>query len=202
MRRSLISPSPHSLARDKRGATVIEFAIVIPVLAMILLFLFDAGYYLYAKAILGGEVNAAGRASTLETATDETRDTLDARVSERVENLVHNGTVTFDRTAYKSYGRAQSKAESFVDGNSNGNCDNNESFDDANRNGTRDLDSGVTGGGGAKDVTIYTATLRYVRLFPIASFIGIDPNVTLSATTILRNQPFDKQAEPTIGHCT
>lgn len=201
MRGALATGSP-SLVRDERGATVVEFAIVIPVLAMILLFLFDAGYYLYAKAILGGEVNAAGRSSTLETATDESREALDARVAQGVTNFVHGGEVTFDRTAYKSYARAQSKAEMFIDSNGNGACDNNEQFDDANRNGIRDLDSGVSGGGGAKDVTIYTATLTYVRLFPIAGFIGIDPNVTITATTVLRNQPFDKQAEPIIGHCT
>lgn len=190
-----------SLARDERGATIVEFAIVIPVLSMILLFLFDAGYYLYAKAVLAGEVNAAGRASALETASDETRGLLDQRVSSQVKSLVPTGDLSFLRTSYKSYSRAQMKAEAFTDANGNGHCDNNEVFDDANRNGVRDLDSGVDGGGGAKDVTIYTATLRYRRLFPLINFIGGDPDVTLSSTTILRNQPFDKQAEPILGNC-
>lgn len=191
-----------SLVRDERGATIVEFAIVIPVLAMILLYLFDTGYYLYAKAVLGGEVNAAGRASSLETASDETRGTLDQRVSTQVKRLVPTGNVSFLRTSYKSYSRAQTKAEAFNDVNGNGRCDNNETFDDANRNGTRDLDSGVDGGGGAKDVTIYTATLRYRSLFPLKNFIGGNPDVVLTSSTILRNQPFDKQAEPLLGKCT
>ncbi|BAV64148.1 hypothetical protein SCLO_1011080 [Sphingobium cloacae] len=195
-------PLPSSRLRtDERGVTALEFALVSPVLLMMLMFLFDTGYYLYAKAILAGEVNAAGRASTLETATDELRDTLDAQVSTAVERLVPNGHMEFQRMAYKSYGRAQAKAEDFVDANNNGVCDNGESFDDANRNGTRDLDSGVSGGGGAKDVTVYTATLRYDRLFPLNGFLGVGREVTMSSSTLLRNQPFDKQAEPLIGTC-
>lgn len=191
-----------SLFVDTRGATLVEFAFVAPVLVLMLMFLFDAGYYLYARAILSGEVQAAGRASALETATDANRALLDASVDAAVKRLVGGGTLTFDRLAFKSYGRAQARAEAFVDSNSDGICNNNEAFDDANRNGFRDTDSGVAGQGGAKDVTIYSVTLRYTRLFPMASLLGWSPDVNMTATTILRNQPFDKQAEALLGHCS
>ena len=195
-------PFRRSLAADAQGATVVEFAIVAPVLVLILMFLFDMGYYLYARAILGGEVQAAGRASALETATDTNRALLDASVETAVKNLVGGGTFTFDRLSFKSYGRAQTRAESFVDSNSDNICNNNESFDDANRNGIRDTDSGLAGQGGAKDVTIYSVTLRYNRLFPMASLLGWSQQVSITAHTILRNQPFDKQAEALIGKCS
>lgn len=191
-----------TLLRDAGGATIVEFAFVAPVLILLLMFLFDAGYYLYAKSILTGEVLAAGRSSALETATQENRDTLDTNVETAVKRLVSGGTMSFDRMAYKSYGRAQAKAEAFIDGNSNNICDANESFDDANVNGVRDLDSGTSGQGGAKDVTIYTVTLRYDRMFPMASLLGWGQEVTMRSSTLLRNQPFDKQAEAVIGHCT
>ena len=146
--------SGRSLTTDRQGATIVEFAIVAPVLVLILMFLFDMGYYLYARAILGGEVQAAGRASALETASDTNRALLDASVETAVKNLVGGGTFTFDRLSFKSYGRAQTRAEAFVDSNSDNICNNNESFDDAIRNGFRDTDSGVAGLGGAKDVSI------------------------------------------------
>ncbi len=201
-------PPPHPagvlrrLARCGRGATIVEFAIILPVFVMMLMFLFDTGYYIFASSVLGGEVNAVGRNSTLETATDANRTDLDQQLEAQVRRLVSAGQMNFKRVAYKSYGRAQAKAESFNDANNNGVCDNGESFDDANRNGTRDLDSGVESGGGARDVVIYTATLRYERIFPIATMLGWDKNVSISSSTILRNQPFDKQAEPLIGKCT
>ncbi|EZP72491.1 TadE family protein [Sphingomonas paucimobilis] len=190
------------LTRDSRGATIVEFAFVAPVLILFLMFLFDTGYYLYARSILTGEVLRAGRASTLETATDTNRAALDLAVETAVKRLVSGGTLEFDRMAYKSYGRAQAKAEAFIDSNNNNVCDNNESFDDANRNNVRDLDSGTSGQGGARDVTIYTVTLHYNRLFPMSSLLGWSQEVTMRASTLLRNQPFDKQAEALVGHCT
>ncbi len=197
-----VAAAPRRLASCGRGATIVEFAIILPVFILMLMFLFDTGYYIFASSVLGGEVNAVGRNSTLETATDANRTTLDQQLEAQVKRLVSNGSMTFDRVSYKSYGRAQSKAEAFNDANGNGICDNGESFDDANRNGTRDLDSGVVSGGGARDVVIYTATLTYERIFPIAAMLGWDKNVSISSSTILRNQPFDKQAEPLIGKCT
>ena len=95
-------PFRRSLAADAQGATVVEFAIVAPVLVLILMFLFDMGYYLYARAILGGEVQAAGRASALETATDTNRALLDASVETAVKNLVGGGTFTFDIPTYRA----------------------------------------------------------------------------------------------------
>lgn len=188
-------------ALDETGATLVEFAIVAPILVLILMFLFDAGYYFYARAVLSGEVQAAGRASALETATDTNRALLDAGVEGAVKKLVSGGMLSFERLAFKSYGRAQSRVESFIDSNGDGICNNNEGFDDANRNGVRDADSGVQGQGGAKDVTIYSVTLQYDRVFPMATLLGWNPRVSMTSRTILHNQPFDKQAEPLIGKC-
>lgn len=191
-----------ALGSDERGTTVIEFAIVAPVLLMMLMFMFDAGYEIFARSVLTGQVQAAGRASALETSTPISRAALDAQVETAVQRLVGNGEVTFQRTAYKSYSRAQNQAEEILTGNGDAVCDPGETFDDANRNGTRDLDSGESGQGGAKDVTVYTATLTYGRLFPLPRLMNGESDVTITATTLLRNQPFDKQAEPLIGTCT
>ncbi|MFZ2996745.1 TadE/TadG family type IV pilus assembly protein [Sphingobium sp.] len=189
------------LWRNSRGATIVEFAAVAPVLVLMLMFLFDTGFYILANSILGGEVNAAGRNATLETANDDSRKAMDDQVTAAVERLIPKAAMSYSRLAYKSYGRAQAKAESYNDLNADGVCNNNEPFDDANRNNVRDLDSGTTGGGSARDVVIYTATLKYDRLFPIAAMLGWNNQVTMSSSTILRNQPFDKQPEPLIGHC-
>lgn len=190
-----------SLRKDQKGATIVEFAIVAPVLIAILVFLFDIGYLLYASAILRGEVNAAGRSSTLETANDTTRADYDSRVRAQVNRLVPHGTVSFTRTAYNTYGLAQSRAEQFNDTNGNNICDNGESFVDANFNGRFDLDGGRDGGGGARDVVIYTATLEYDRLFPADAVLGFDRTVRIDATTLLRNQPFDAQSVPPTRTC-
>jgi hypothetical protein len=199
--RSVRRASVCALRRDQKGATIVEFAIVAPVLIAILVFLFDIGYLLYASAILRGEVNSAGRLSTLETANDARREDYDERVRSQVSRLVPHGTVTFTRAAYNTYGLAQSRAEPFNDTNGNDICDNGESFIDSNFNGRHDLDGGRDGGGGARDVVIYTATLEYDRLFPADAVLGFDRTVRIDATTLLRNQPFDAQSVPPTRTC-
>jgi Flp pilus assembly pilin Flp len=188
------------LHRDERGATIIEFAFILPVFAGLLMILFDTGYYLYARSVLAGEVNAAARLSALETATSANIAALDADVAQQVHRLVPHGNLTFERTAFKSY-RLASGLEPFKDADGDGVCNHGEPFDDGNNNGERDRDMGTPGTGGAKDAVLYTATLTYGRLFPLAGLLGWDQEATIAASAILRNQPFANQAEPAIGHC-
>lgn len=102
-----------NLWADARGATIVEFAIVAPILVVMLMFLFDTGYYLYARAILGGEVQAAGRASALETATDTNRVLLDTSVENAVKRLVGVApSRSIDCHSNPTAG-AQSRAEAF-----------------------------------------------------------------------------------------
>jgi hypothetical protein len=58
---------------------------------------------------------------------------------------------------------------------------------------------GANGIGGARDVVLYTANVTYPRMFPLHSMIGLPSNVTVSATTVLRNQPFDEQNDCITG---
>lgn len=189
------------LGRDTSGATIVEFAVVAPIFIGIIMFIFDMGFMAYARSILSGEVNAVGRASALETATDETRADMDARVAEQVRLIVPDGTVTFERESFNTYGLAQTRVEPFVDVNDNDRCDTGDSYLDLNGNSRFDLDGARTGGGGARDVVIYTATLQYTRIFPVAEFFGMDRDVELQARTILKNQPFDQQSQPNSRVC-
>ncbi|WP_172835898.1 TadE/TadG family type IV pilus assembly protein [Porphyrobacter sp. CACIAM 03H1] len=187
---------------DVSGATIVEFAVVAPVFLGVLMFIFDIAYLVYARAQLTGLVNAVGRASTLETANDETRSDMDARLTEQMRELVPHGEVEFERVSFNNYGLAQARAEPFVDTNDSNDCDAGESFLDLNGNGRHDLDGARVGGGGARDVVIYTVTLTYDRLFPVSALIGLDPSVEVQAQTLLKNQPFDLQAQPTTRVCT
>ena len=190
-----------NLGRDTSGATIVEFAVVAPIFIGIIMFIFDMGFMAYARSILSGEVNAVGRASALETATDETRADMDARVAEQVRLIVPDGAVTFERESFNTYGLAQTRVEPFVDVNDNDRCDTGESYVDLNGNSRFDLDGARAGAGGARDVVIYTATLRYTRFFPVAEFFGMNRDVELQARTILKNQPFDQQSQPNSRVC-
>ncbi|MFZ3482513.1 TadE/TadG family type IV pilus assembly protein [Sphingomonas sp. 3-13AW] len=183
------------LGTERRGATVVEFAIVAPVLAMLLMGAFDVAHTLYVDAALQGIVQKTARDSALEGGTSAaTAAALDKRVVDQVRPLASNADVTITRRFYRNYAAASArKAETFTDTNSNGTCDAGEPYEDTNLNGTWDADGGDAGQGGAKDATIYTATVTYPRMFPLWRMVGGSGTARVSATTVLRNQPYGDQ---------
>ncbi len=138
------------------------------------------------------------------------RDAIDLVVKNQILPLNRKATVTITRRFYRTFTKAsQATAETFNDSTSgtyaNGICDNNETFTDLNNNGVRDTDGGDSiNRAGARDNVVYTVTVSYKRLFPIHMFIGGSPTTTLTASTVLANQPYGDQSSydaPTEGHC-
>lgn len=190
------------LPGDDRGATIVEFAMVLPALLMTLMGLFDLGYNMYTAQMLQGAIQNAARLSTLEGAVQNAT-SIDAVVSRAVHAVSVNATLNFKRTAYSSFS-AVARPEDYTDVDGNGTCNNGEPFEDANGNGSWDADSGSSGFGGARDAVLYTVTVNYPRAFPIASLVpGMPSTVQLTATTVLRNQPYSLQntAVTVTGNC-
>jgi Flp pilus assembly protein TadG len=192
----------HRLARDQRGTAAIEFAFVAPVLLMIVFGLFDLGHNMYTGAMLQGAIQQSARNSTIEGADAHTAD-LDAIVTSAVQSIAPNATLQFNRQAYTAFSDV-SQPEEFVDSDSDNICNNGETFEDANGNGAWDNDRGSSGHGGARDAVLYSVTVNYPRMFPIAKFIpGQTADFTMKTETVLRNQPFGQQDTPTgTGTCT
>lgn len=198
------------LAEDQRGATIVEFAIVAPVLGMLLLGAFDVAHTLYMRAAIQGVVQKAARDLTLESglvAANQT--TLDNKVKAQVKQLANNGTVTITRQYYRTYEHAAaSKFEPWTDTNNNGTCDGpqgstpGEPYEDTNNNNRWDSTGGNLSQGGAKDAVLYTASISYPRFFPMYNLIGGSRTTKVTASTILRNQPYGDQAVPTVRNCT
>lgn len=118
-----------------------------------------------------------------------------------VRVIAKSATYTSSRKSYESFTKVA--PEPFTDTNGNGVRDIGECFDDINGNGTWDADPGVTGQGNASDVTLYTMTVTYPRLFPMPALLGWSSNATLSATTLLKNQPYASQTtRTTVSICT
>ena len=191
-----------ALVSDSSGATIVEFALVLPALLLTLLGLFDLGYNMYTAQMLQGAIQNAARLSTLQGASDNQAG-IDAVVTRAVHAVVPNATLGFNRKAYASFSDV-ARPEDFTDINANGTCDAGEPFEDANANGTWDADAGSDGFGGARDAVLYTVTVNYPRAFPVARLIpGQSDHLALTAVTVLRNQPFNIQNTPaaTTGNC-
>ncbi|MGB7374568.1 TadE/TadG family type IV pilus assembly protein [Pontixanthobacter sp.] len=176
-----------SLRDDEDGVSIVEFGMIAPVLCMMLLGFFDISYNMYANTMLQGAVQEAARNSALEASDSKA---IDAAVTAAVKDVANDATLTFDRKAYATF-TAVAKPEDFTDVNKDGACNDNEPFEDANNNGVWDSDQGQAGSGGARDAVLYNVTIKYPRAFPIAPFVGISEYHETTATTVLRNQPFE-----------
>ena len=191
-------------ARDARGATIVEFAMVAPVMGLVLLGAFDVGHTLYMRSVLQGILQKAARDATLETGlVTANQNTLDDKVKLQVRALANNSTITFSRKYYRSFtNAAAAQFEPYTDSNGNGTCNGGEPYQDNNNNGSWDATGGNSGQGGAKDAVLYTVTVSYPRFFPIYNFVGGSNTTVLTASTVLRNQPYGDQAVPTVRNCT
>lgn len=205
MIRPVLSPrrALRRLAKDHHGSTLIEFAMVAPVLMMMIFGLFDIAHTQYTASVLNGAIQKAGRDITLQSAT-ASEATIDTRVRDQVSSVMPRGsTVTFTKLSQFDFADVGAPEE-IVNDNGNGRCDAGETYIEANGLTGWQSNRGRTGLGGARDVVVYTATVTYPRLFPLFSMIGLPANVTLRSSTVLRTQPFAEQgARPTtVRNCT
>ena len=194
------------LLRDRSGVTAIEFGIVAPVFALMLMGLSDLSYQVYAKEILAGAMQKAGRDSAIQGGAQQAGE-IDAKVIGMINRIMVDvtpscattppaSTYCAKRLSYATF--AVVGPERFVDANANNIRDPGECYDDVNGNTQWDAEPGAAGQGGANDVTLYTMSITYPRLFPMGRLMGWSANQTISAQTLIKNQPFATQTVTTV----
>ncbi|GAA4038557.1 TadE/TadG family type IV pilus assembly protein [Parerythrobacter jejuensis] len=187
-----------TLRQDRSGATIVEFGMISPAIIVMMLGVFDITYNMYSSSLLTGAVQQAARASALEGANASTQN---AAVEAAVQRVAPHATFTHKRVAYTTFTEVGS-AESYDDLNGDSVCNDGEPFEDANGNGFWDDDRGVVGLGGARDAVVYTVSIDYPRVVPIASFIGVPNHYKHDVQTVLRNQPWALQSgTSSAGNC-
>ena len=180
------------LKRGSDGAALTEFALVAPVLILLIMGIFDMGHSSYTNALMNGAIQKAARDLTLETGVVN-QDDIDARVVAQVRNVVPATAdielVKLSHFEFEDIGQP----EEYTDNNGNMQCDDGEPYIDYNNNGQWDANRGAEGIGGAKDAVLYTVNVSYDRLLPMAYLAGLSDTINLSASTVLRNQPYAEQ---------
>ncbi len=186
--------------RDTRGAAMIEFVIVSPVLMLLIIGGLAFGHRLYVKSVLEGEMQKAARDTSLEDAgSDVRRALIQDRVRMQVLRVINSARVEFELTSFHDYRNAQNRVEEYVDSNHDGRCNKGETYVDANNNGAWDLEGGTEGVGGSKDVVLLTATVSYASFLPMVQGNGI---LKVVSSTLLRNQPASDQAPAPLRTCS
>jgi Flp pilus assembly protein TadG len=192
------------LRRDERGSHIVEFAIVAPVLLTMMMALFEITYRQYAIVMLQGALQKAARDGSLESGGNAGADAaLDAAVRDnfkRINSNLPNSAFTFTRRNFMNFTNAGEMEPST---GPSGRCappsgSTTYTYVDTNNSNSWD-DGALSGQGGASDVISYTVRVEFPNMFPVTGLLGWTDSTAMSATTLLRNQPYNLQAARTAG---
>jgi hypothetical protein len=184
-----VSRAAARLWRAEDGNTVLEFAMIMPMFFILLFGIANVGQLLYGKVLLNGAVEAAARASGTETGDTTAADQMVRKI---VGPVLPGATYTISRFNYDDFSDV-GRMEKWTDGNTNGTCDNGETYIDENNDGAWD-NVRQNGQGGASDVVVYQVSVVYTPLFKIPLMPGQWQSFTLTSQAVKKNQPYGAQA--------
>lgn len=180
------------LWRAQGGLTTLEFAIVSPVLMLMVMGIAEMGLAMFAQSVLEGATFSASRlGKTGYSAAASTREeTIRNILSERAGVLLDVNKVSMTSQTYQQFDQI-GDPEPFIDANGNGDRDEGENYTDVNGNGVYDTDMGASGLGNAGEVVVYTVSYPWRIITPLmAQFFGANGVLNLSARTVVQNEPY------------
>lgn len=179
------------LCRQEGGATVVEFAFVIPLFLLILFGVIELAIVLFISSSIEAAVVEASRfgitGGTSTGGVSREERVLDI-VEQKTYGFVDMDTVELDTLVYESFADI-GQPEPFEDDNLNGAYDVGEPFTDVNGNGVWDSDMGLAGLGGPSDVVVYRIRYQWGLITPMMQR-AITETVSHVSSVAVRNEPF------------
>ena len=179
--------------RDESGATLAEFALIMPVITLLFLGIFELGAIMLTNSLMEGAMREASRYGITgrNDATVSREAFIRQIVDEQTLGFVDMDQATFDTLVYPDFGSV-GEGEPYIDGNGDGDYDAGETYTDENGNGAWDADIGEAGAGQADDVVLYRVTYDWPIMTPVlSSLIGDEGSFPLVASVAVRNEPYE-----------
>lgn len=172
-----------------------EFGFVAPVLVLMFMAAFESGYTIYLKTVAAGTLESRARSASLEGATESQ---FDADIRRAMYGILptyarNAGNIVLTKRNYTDFSRIDAPEKITTDANSDGILDIGDCWLDEDLNGQYGTNEGASGLGGPDDGVFYTVRLQLPRLFPMASMMGMSPDLTVTVNTLVINQPYGTQ---------
>lgn len=182
------------LWRCQTGAYAAEFAVVTPIMMMLIAGLVEFGYIGFAKATLETNIQQAARQAIARTygCAEDRSLLIQTRVAEVMSGFPTSNPATVSARAYGSSFSDVGKPEPFTDENGNGVYDFGEAYTEINGIEGWQADRGRVGDmGGPGEVVMYEVAFSIQPLFMnIAGFFNEGTGTPLRASTVVRNEPY------------
>jgi Flp pilus assembly pilin Flp len=178
--------------REERGVTAIEFAVIAPVLMLLIFGIIEFALIMTLYNVMEGATSISARlGKTGFTAPGVTRaQTILDSITDRAGTLIDKDKLIVTSKFYKQYDQINDP-EPYSDSNSNSNYDMGEPYTDINGNGAWDVDMGSSGYGSAGDVVVYKASYPWPIATPIMrELIGVSGNFIITTHAVVKNEPY------------
>ena len=181
------------LLKDKRATAIIEFALIAPLMLLILCGFMEFSHVSSARTRLEGSTMRAARAVAASDCPSEREALMRQIVTDGMQEIPspNGGIVEVITKSYSDKFSDVGEPEPFNDENGNSVWNSGETFTDVNGNGKYDNDMGISGSiGGAGQVISYTARYQVTSLFGFISNQFHGSGIYLiEASTVIRNEP-------------
>ncbi|UYY58923.1 TadE family protein [Sphingomonas sp. S2-65] len=178
--------------------TAVEFAMLAPVMLMLICGSLEVGHMIFARVALEGAVTEAARVATasLEASESNRFNSLRESISRTMAIFPTEPgrTIQIETRVFHDFSTAY--PEPYTDANRNKAYDIGEAYEDRNRNGHWDPAIPITGTlGGPGDVISVTAVFPKRVLFGfLGRDLGLGLGMDLKATTVVRNEAVVRKA--------
>lgn len=179
--------------RAREGVSAIEFAIIAPVLLLLIFGIIEFATIMLLANIMENATSISSRlGKTGYAAGGKSRtDTIRDSVIDRAGGLIDPAKLTITSKYYEQFDQI-GDAEPWNDANHNGIAETGE-YVDINGNGQYDADMGIAGFGDAEDIVVYTVRYPWNIMTPIMREIIGDAQgeFPITAHAVVKNEPYD-----------
>ena len=178
-------------ANCEHGITAMEFAIIAPVMLLLLFGIIEFSFIMLVTNVLESATAISSRlGSTGYTADGTSReDTIMQSIAAHAGELIDTTKITISSKYYSQFNQID-QPEPWTDTNHNGIPDPGE-WIDVNGNGVYDTDMGIAGYGGPNDIVVYTVSYPWTIMTPIMSnIIGTNGVYTITTSAVVKNEPY------------
>lgn len=181
------------LWRAREGVTAIEFAVLAPVLLLLMFAILEFSLIMLVSNVMESATSITsrlGRTGFIEAGKSREQ-TILASIEKRAGTMLDAGKLSITAKHYEQFDQI-GDAEPWTDTNGNGIADPGE-YDDINGNGQYDSDMGLAGYGDAEDIVVYTVEYPWQIMTPIMrEFLGDAQGIfPITAHAVVKNEPYD-----------
>lgn len=179
------------IGRCQRGVTAVEFAVLAPVLLLMLMGIMEFSLIMLVSNMMESATALSSRlGKTGYAEAGKTREqTILASVEKRAGTLIDASKLSVQSKYYEQFDQI-GDAEPWNDTNHNNTPDPGE-WTDINGNGVYDADMGLAGYGNADDIVVYTISYPWDIKTPLMrELIGTNGVFTITTHAVVKNEPY------------